>query len=79
MRLKLCLILFTLCLLSSCKKGPEVTVCVSDPAASGFDCFNQATQKSFFLPYAQTDKYVALPPTDAQALFDFCAQKQGDK
>jgi hypothetical protein len=76
---KICLILFVACLLSSCKTGPQVTVCVSDPQVNGLDCYDQRTQKSFFLPYAQSDKYVALPPADAQALFDFCAQKSGGK
>lgn len=73
--LKLLVILSLSFLLNSCKTvAPEVTVCASDPSHNGADCFNQRTKESFFLPYLQTDKFVCMPPTDAQTLFDFCAQ-----
>lgn len=49
-------------------------VCVSDPAAGGFDCFDENTQKQSFLKYSDSDKYIALPPDDAQTLLTYCSQ-----
>ena len=71
---KLSLILFTAFLLSSCGTGPKVTVFVSDPAAGGLDGYNEATQQSVFVTYANSDKFVCFTPPDAQSLLDKCAQ-----
>ena len=71
---KLSLILFTAFLLSSCGNGPQVTVYVSDPAVGGLDGYNEATQKSSFVTYANSDKFVCFTPTDAQSLLSNCAQ-----
>lgn len=60
--------------LSSCGTGPKVTVCVSDPGAHGFDCYNEATGKSSFLPFDSSDKYVAFNPADAETLLNYCAK-----
>lgn len=65
-------------LLSSCKEGPKLTVCVSDVSAGGFDCYDSTTKKSSFLKYQDSDKYVAMPPADAQTLFNYCAQGKGN-
>lgn len=67
-------LLFALLFIAGCNGGPKLTICISDPAASGFQCFNENTGKSSVLFYALSDKYVALSPTDAQALFNFCNQ-----
>lgn len=75
MRPRLWLILLLALPLSSCGHGPKVTVCVSDPAVGGFDCYNENTGKSSFLAYAGSDKYVAFSPTDAQTLLNFCSQQ----
>lgn len=74
MLLRLLPILSLAFLLSDCKSGPKVTVCVSDPAAGGFDCYNEATNLGSFIPYSQSDRFIALPPTDAQTVLNFCAQ-----
>ena len=72
---KIWLILFALCLLSSCKGGgPQVTVYVSDPSVGGLDGYNEATQQSSFVKYADSDKFVCFNPPDAQSLLDNCAQ-----
>lgn len=76
--LKICLILSLVCLLNSCKEGPKVTVCVSNPSESGFECYSQETKKSFFLKYEDSDKYVALSPADAQTLFNYCANNKNE-
>ncbi len=73
MRLSLLLMLLLVALLSSCGSGPKVMVCVSDPGAHGFDCYDERISKSSFLPYDQSDKYVAFNPADAQTLLSFCA------
>lgn len=75
---KLFLILLLLCLIS-CKPGPKVIVCISDPQVGGFDCHDQNTGKDFFLKYEDSDKYVAMPPADAQAVFDYCANAASQK
>lgn len=73
-QLKLLLICLLTCLLSNgCKTGPKVTVCVSDPQSNGFQCHNENTNQDFFLAYMDSDKYVAMPPADAQAVFDYCS------
>ncbi len=74
MRLSLLLMLLLVVLLNSCGSGPKVMVCVSDPGAHGFDCYDERTSKSSFLSYDQSDKYVAFNPSDAQTLLNFCAQ-----
>ena len=61
--------------LSSCKPGPKIMICVSDPQASGFDCFDERTSKSSFVLYSDSDKFVAFEPTDAATLFSFCAKQ----
>lgn len=75
MQLKLLLILLLALLVSSCVQGPKVTVCVSDPDKDGFDCYNERNSQSLFVPYTMSDKYIALPPADAQALLSYCASK----
>lgn len=61
-------------LLGGCKTAPLVTVCISDPAVGGFDCYDQRTQKPFFLLYKDSDKLVGTPPQDMQTLLNYCAQ-----
>ncbi len=74
MRLNLWLICCLVCLLNSCGSAPKGPVCVSDPAVGGFDCYDSSTEKSYFVTYQNSDHYVALPPSYAQTLFDYCAQ-----
>lgn len=78
MRLKLSLIVLLSFLLSSsgCKTGPQVTVCVSDPARGVFDCWSESTQTASTLTYAESDKYVAFSPDDAKKLLDYCYSQQ---
>lgn len=66
-------ILILSCLfLISCKNGPALTICVSTPSINGFSCYNQSTGESSVLLYADSNKYVAMSPTDTQALLTFC-------
>lgn len=71
---KLWLILLLALPLSNCGNGPKVKVCVSDPAAGGFDCYDENSGKSSFIAYQDSDKYVAFDPSDAQALLNYCSQ-----
>ena len=66
--------LFILCL-SSCNSAPKVTVCISDPSRGGFDCYDEKTEKSYFLLYKESDKYVAMSPSDSEKLLDYCSSK----
>lgn len=79
MPLKLWLMLLPICLLNnSCgTNAPKVTVCLVDAPLKGCDCYNEATGASFFLTLDQCDKYVAMPPGDAQTLLNYCSQPGG--
>jgi hypothetical protein len=44
--------------------------------AGGFQCFDERTQKRSFLAYADSEKYIALSPVDAETLINYCAQKK---
>ena len=61
-------------LVISCAGGPLITVCISDPAKGGFDCYDEQTKINSFLAYADSDKFVAMSPTDAQTLANYCSQ-----
>ena len=71
---KLLLTLLLILPLNDCANGPKVKVCVSDPKVQGFDCYDERTGESSFLPYSESDKYVAFNPPDAQTLLNYCAQ-----
>lgn len=57
--------------------GPKVKVCLSDPASSGMDCWDQNTSTSSFIDYADTENYVCLPPGDLKTVLDFCKENKG--
>ena len=59
-------------LIPACGTGPSVKLCISTPSEGGFECFDETTQKSYFVKYEDSDKYVSLPPADAQTLFNYC-------
>jgi hypothetical protein len=70
--MKYLLLIPVILLITNCKSGPQITVCVSTPSINGFDCYNEATQQSSTVLYADSDKYVAMSPGDAQALLNYC-------
>lgn len=51
--------------------GPKVTVCVSDPEAGGFQCFDQRTKKDFFKDYRDSGNFVAMPANDYERVLKF--------
>ena len=71
-RLSLLLMLLLAYQLSSCAGGPQVKVCISDPPSGGFDCYDERTHVTSFLPYVDSDKYVAFDPSDAQTVLTYC-------
>jgi len=73
MLLRLLLILSLVCV-TSCLRAPKVKVCISDPSAHGFDCYDEATGQSSFTTYDNSDHFVAFPPKDAQALLEYCSK-----
>lgn len=73
MRSKL-LLLISLGLFAGCKNGPKVTICISDPINEGFQC-SDADENKFFLPYPDSENYIALSSDDARKLFEFCRNK----
>ena len=63
-------------LLSGClKNGPRLTVCISDPDNGGFQCADRETGDGFFIPYEETEFYIAHPPEDYRTLIEFCELK----
>lgn len=69
-------ILNTFLLLSCIHGGPKVTVCLVNSETQGCDCYNETTRESYSITLAQCDKYIALPPTDAQTLLQYCGSKK---
>lgn len=65
-------LIFSLLGFSTCQTGPKVTVYISNPARGGMDFSNNLTGEKGFVPYSKTDKYVALTPTDAETLLNWC-------
>lgn len=59
---------------SACEDGPKVTVEISDPAAGGFQTYDEATGRHGFLSYADSRGHVAFSPPDAQTLLNYCVQ-----
>lgn len=59
--------------MASCKSGGNLTVdvCISDVASGGFQCVNKQRQP-YFLPYVDSDNYVAFSPDDARQLLQSC-------
>ena len=71
---KLCYVAIAvvLVLTSSCGgSGPVVDVCVSVPSKGGFICVDR-DQKAYFKAYAESEKYIAFSPSDAQQLIEAC-------
>lgn len=65
-------------LLAGCGKGPKVTVCIVDSVNNGFQCVNPKDE-AFFLPIADADNYVALPPNDMRTLIEYCGLNSREK
>lgn len=61
--------------LSACKTGPLVTIGISHPEEGGLSCYNPRTDESYLLKYADSDKWICLPPEDARTLFQYCNRK----
>ncbi len=70
MRLKL-FVTLSILLASSCKNGPEVTVCISRPLSRGFVCVDPKDNVSI-LPFENSDKMIAFSPGDAQKIIESC-------
>lgn len=74
----LLLVLFSLLCVSSsltgCKGGPRVTLCISNPMRGGFNCVTP-DDKDYFLPYQNSDNFIALSPNDARTFFEYCSTK----
>lgn len=67
------IILFLL-FLGSCT-GIKVAVCVSNPNEGGFNCKLRDGTVSF-LPYAESENYVAIPPEDLEMLLAYIRHKE---
>jgi hypothetical protein len=61
--------------LGACGTGPRVMICISSPADNGFACVS-AKGKKLFIPYAESENFVAFTDRDAKVLLDYCASKR---
>lgn len=61
-------------LVVGCGKGPQVTVCVSDPGAGGFQCVDPQGVVTL-LTFNKTGNYVCFSPTDARTLLEAASVK----
>lgn len=62
----------SLLMIANCGNGPKVRVYLSDPANGGMEFHDETSGEDGFVPYSQTDKFVALSQADAQTLFNYC-------
>lgn len=74
---KLLLLVIFASFLSGCEEGPEVTVCISDPARSQTVCSHPDDTTSN-VPYSETENWVMFTPGDAKAILDYCRVKQDE-
>lgn len=78
-RYKTLFLVFSLSLLSSCKHGPKVDVCISAPEDGGAYCVDKNNQNSYFLRYDETDNFVMFSPNDARKILEYCTNKESNK
>lgn len=57
---------------AGCKGGPLLDVCISDPASAGFQCIAKDRKTTYYLPYDDSNNYVAFSPDDTRTLLEFC-------
>lgn len=62
----------------SCSQGPDVTVYISTPKNGGMNWARASANKTGFIPYQYTDKFVCFNQIDAQLLLDYCKASQND-
>ncbi len=62
---------------AACGTLKGLTVCVSDPAKGGLQCSKDGAEK-YFLPYSESENFIALPPKDAEKVFQECTDRKGD-
>lgn len=74
-KIKFALLIACVISFAACKGGPKVSPCVSDPASGGFQCTHPDESESF-LPYSDSENYVAFSPDDISDLIDYCGTKQ---
>lgn len=79
---KLLLLLSCATFLTSCKEGPDLSVCLSDPANNQAVCSgykNREPKQPFVLPYPETENYIMLSPDDAELLINYCKLKKKER
>jgi hypothetical protein len=70
--------LFGILLVSSCKNGPKVSVCISKPDSGGFVCVDPE-DNTFMIEYQNSDKMVAFSPEDAEKLISSCGVRSSER
>lgn len=56
--------------------GPNVDVCISDPAAGGLQCVpNSGEKDDYFLNYGFTENFVCYSPRDHQKGIEYFKRK----
>jgi len=56
---------------ASCKKGPEVVVCIIDPERMGLQCV-RPDETAFFLPLVDAENFVCFSPRDLERILKAC-------
>ena len=73
---KLKLLLLFLCLLgsSSCKEGPEITVCLMDVKSGQLVC-SDPQEGTVYIPFAEADGFIVMKPDDFKRVLDYIKLK----
>ena len=66
----LSLILF----IGSCKTGPDIAVCLLDPANDVLRCSKDGN--AFIIPFKEAENYIAIQPDDFKKVLDYCKMNQ---
>lgn len=79
---KLLLLCGLLISLVSCKEGPSLNVCLSDPANNQAACSgykDREPREPHVKPYSETENYIMLSPDDTEVLVNYCKLKKKER
>jgi len=68
--IKLLFFALVLIFLTGCKHGPDVTICILDPANDALQCSKDGV--GFSMPFKNADNYFAVSPDDFKKVLDYC-------
>lgn len=56
---------------------PNITICISDPANTSFQCSDNGTDK-YTLPYSKSENYIGLPIDDWEEVMLYLEEQENE-